>query len=195
MPIRDSEAHIMKRTTLQTLLLTFPAFCLLGCIVYQSLTGLTPAFESAALADDDDDEGPTIDPMSVNANCYVCHIPFVREEISRTHFAEDVTCIECHGVSAAHVNDEDIGATKPDIVYERDEIDAKCVSCHEKHKASARDVIGRYIERSPVPDPVVCTDCHGHHRIERPESAKDCPYNPLFRGIGIYAELTTGGTG
>ena len=36
--------------------------------------------------------------MSVNATCYVCHLTFVREKISRVHFKEEVTCIKCHGV-------------------------------------------------------------------------------------------------
>ena len=50
-------------------------------------------------------ESETIDPLSVNAACYVCHMTFVREEISWVHFAEKVTCIQCHGLSAAHAND------------------------------------------------------------------------------------------
>ena len=168
---RDFEALIMKRTSIQTLFLATPAFCLLGFVAYHALGAMTADFESTALADDDD--CPTIDPLSINANCYVCHIPFVREEISRDHFAEDVTCVDCHGVSAGHVNDENIGATKPDIVYERCDIDEKCMSCHEEHEAEPSKVIQRYIERSPLPDPAVCTDCHGHHRIERPEPASD----------------------
>ena len=116
-----------------------------------------------------DEEGPAgseakIDPLSVNASCYVCHIPFVREEISRVHFAEEITCIKCHGLSADHANDEDIGATKPDIIYARAEIDAACRKCHEEHDVEARDVIARWLRRRP-PSPPVCTDCHGTHRI------------------------------
>ncbi len=110
----------------------------------------------------------TIDPLSVNATCYVCHIPFVREEISRVHFAEKVTCIKCHGLSAAHANDEDIGATKPDVMYSRDQVDKMCTKCHEGHDVSARDVIGRFLERELKDTAAVCTDCHGHHRIEEP---------------------------
>ncbi len=111
----------------------------------------------------------TIDPLSVNATCYVCHMTFVREEISRVHFKEEVTCIKCHGLSAAHANDEDIGATKPDIVYKRNQVDEMCAKCHEEHDVPATDVIARFVEREITESPPVCTDCHGKHRIEPPE--------------------------
>jgi len=111
----------------------------------------------------------TIDPLSVNATCYVCHIAFVREKISRVHFKEEITCIKCHGLSAAHANDEDVGATKPDIVYKRDQVDAMCGKCHEHHDIAATEVVARFVERKITESPVVCTDCHGQHRIEPPE--------------------------
>jgi len=112
--------------------------------------------------------GETIDPLSVNANCYLCHIPFVREEISKVHFAEKITCIKCHGLSAAHANDEDIGATKPDITYGQDQVDKMCRECHETHDTPARAVIARFSQRKLSDAAAVCTDCHGHHRIEEP---------------------------
>ncbi len=121
------------------------------------------AADKPAKADD------TIDPLSVNATCYVCHMTFVREEISRVHFKEEVTCIKCHGLSAAHANDEDIGATKPDTVYKRGQVDAMCGQCHEHHDIPATEVITRFVERKITESPVVCTDCHGKHRIEPPE--------------------------
>ena len=114
-----------------------------------------------------DSSEPTIDPLSVNANCYVCHTMFVREEISKWHFAEQITCVSCHGVSAAHANDENVGATKPDITYRRDQIDAMCSKeCHTQHDVPAGEVLARFQERKPATSPVVCTDCHGHHHIE-----------------------------
>ena len=116
--------------------------------------------------------GEQIDPMSVNATCYVCHMTFVREEISKVHFKEKVTCVECHGTSAPHANDEHIGATKPDITYRRDQVDAMCEKCHETHDAPAHEVIARYVERKPPASPVVCTDCHGEHKIAAAEEEK-----------------------
>jgi hypothetical protein len=117
--------------------------------------------------------GETMDPLSVNANCCLCHIPFVREEISRVHFDEKITCIECHGLSAAHANDENVGATKPDVTYERDQVDKMCRECHETHDVPARDVLVRFSQRKLTQTAAVCTDCHGHHRIEAPVAAEE----------------------
>lgn len=113
----------------------------------------------------------TIDPLSVNASCYVCHVTFVREEISRVHFAEEVTCVKCHGVSANHANDEDIGATKPDVTFTRAQVDKMCRECHKGHDVPARDVLARFVERELTDRAAVCTDCHGHHQIELPDEA------------------------
>ena len=99
-----------------------------------------------------------LDPMSVNAACYICHMTFVGEKISKTHFSEGVTCIKCHGISAGHANDENIGATKPDITYTRDQVHRACMKCHKKHKISDSKLAG--FDRYPV-----CTDCHGKHSI------------------------------
>ena len=66
------------------------------------------------------------DPLSANAGCYVCHMTFVHEELAATHFKAEVNCISCHGTSAAHANDEDIGATPPDIIIKGDQIDPSC---------------------------------------------------------------------
>ncbi|MHB8897507.1 MAG: cytochrome c3 family protein [Thermoguttaceae bacterium] len=119
-----------------------------------------PAAEAA-------EEPPTIDPMGPNSACYVCHTTFVFEELAKSHLVEKITCIECHGLSAAHANDENIGATKPDITYPRDKIDASCLKCHEEHDVAARDVIARFLERELKDPKPLCTDCHGAHKIER----------------------------
>lgn len=128
------------------------------------------------------DSAQTIDPTSVNASCYVCHMMFVREPISRVHFAEEITCIQCHGVSAAHANDEHIGATKPDVTYRRDQVDAMCGKCHKGHDVPARELIARFLSRKPKGWPVVCTDCHGHHRIAPPELPDGTSLPPADRG-------------
>jgi len=119
---------------------------------------------------DDEDGGVFIDPMGPNAACYVCHQTFIFEEISAVHKAEKITCIKCHGLSAAHANDEHVGATPPDVRYPRDKIDAACAECHEDHDVPAAEVLARFVERKLTPRPTpVCTDCHGRHRI--PEAA------------------------
>ena len=119
-------------------------------------------------ADKDDD---VTNPLGANAACYVCHMTFIKEELSRTHLKEKVGCIKCHGLSADHANDEDIGATKPDITFKHDRVDKMCGECHEEHDAPARKVVARFIERKLTAKTTACTDCHGTHKIER--SAED----------------------
>lgn len=110
------------------------------------------------------------DLLWANAACCVCHIPFAKEELGKVHLAAKIACFECHGLSADHANDEDIGATPPDVVFRRDRIDAACLKCHETHDAAGRDVVARFLQRRlSAESPAVCTDCHGSHRIERSE--------------------------
>jgi len=131
-------------------------------------SGEDDATDKPAKSGQSESSRETIDPLSVNANCYLCHIPFVREEISRVHFAEKITCIKCHGLSAAHANNEDVGATKPDVTFGRDRVDKMCRECHETHDAPAQAVIARFSQRKLTDTGAVCTDCHGNHRIEEP---------------------------
>lgn len=104
-------------------------------------------------------------PLGPNVACYVCHMTFVREPIAKLHLAAEVFCVECHGQSSGHANDEDIGATKPDRMYGREEINDACRACHENHDATPEAVVGRWVELGLTEVPPVCTDCHGEHRI------------------------------
>ena len=101
------------------------------------------------------------DALGANAACYVCHIGFVKEQISKVHLSKDITCIHCHGLSASHANDENIGATLPDITFERDEVDIMCLKCHTRHTIPS-------VELSKYQSHPVCTDCHGTHRLSGP---------------------------
>ncbi len=116
---------------------------------------------------------PELDPLSLNGACYVCHIPFVKEELAKVHLAEGISCAKCHGLSDKHANDENIGATKPDIVYSRDKVDKSCEQCHDTHDAPAKKVLARFTERRlSLQRPVICTDCHGTHKIDRSAEAQ-----------------------
>ena len=106
------------------------------------------------------------DPFSANGACYICHMTFVKEELAKTHLKHKVSCVKCHGISAKHANDEDIGATKPDIAYKRGEVNASCRKCHETHDVAPEKVLARAAERK-VGAEAVCTDCHGGHRIQK----------------------------
>ena len=135
----------------------------------QGLSYCVAAPDSAKAAPDAKAEpAEETDPLGANAACYVCHITFIKEELSKTHLAAKVGCVKCHGLSAKHANDEDIGATKPDITYKRNQVDAACKKCHEDHDVPAAKVIGRLVSRRlPASTVPVCTDCHGMHKIER----------------------------
>lgn len=127
-----------------------------------------PADSAPADSAADDTASAELNPLGLNGACYVCHIPFVKEELAKTHLAQGISCAKCHGLSDKHANDEDIGATKPDITFRREQVDASCGKCHTTHDAPATEVVARFHERKLKPKIVpVCTDCHGHHRIDR----------------------------
>ena len=107
-------------------------------------------------------------PVADNSACYVCHGNFQEESMVAVHAKENVSCAKCHGISLAHRNDED-NITAPDKMYAPARIDNACRQCHEDHNASARKVIAMFQTRFPPntdPKKVVCTDCHGEHRLK-----------------------------
>jgi len=84
------------------------------------------------------------------------------------HRKVNVGCVKCHGPSMGHCNDED-NVAPPDVMYWPERIDPACAECHPKHDVPASDVLIRWRERCPEktdPQSVVCTDCHGEHRLE-----------------------------
>lgn len=106
--------------------------------------------------------------LADNSACYVCHGNYKEEPFALAHAKEDVGCADCHGESHDHRNDED-NITPPDKMYAEADIAAACADCHETHDAPAHKVIARWQERCPGktdPKRLVCTDCHGKHRLE-----------------------------
>jgi hypothetical protein len=104
-----------------------------------------------------------------NFACYVCHGNYEDEELVLSHGKEEVGCIDCHGKSYPHRNDED-NITPPDKMYPLDTIEEMCGDCHDTHDAPAAKVLARWQERCPAkkdPKQIVCTDCHYKHRLER----------------------------
>ncbi len=126
----------------------------LAAMFLASLCSCSPSGGKTA-ADENAEQFDETNPIGANAACYVCHMTFVKEELSKTHLKAKITCVRCHGVSAGHANDEDIGATKPDITFERNGVEAMCLECHKRHD----------VEESETE--LVCTDCHGAHRIRK----------------------------
>lgn len=147
----------------------------LGVIVFGALLvfSFAAAPPPAGTADSGDGATDETNPLGVNAACYVCHIPFVKEELSKVHLKAKVTCIKCHGLSAGHANDEDVGATKPDVVFKRRQVDAMCGECHQEHDVPARQIVARFIQRRLSPESAaVCTDCHNTHKIQQSADAE-----------------------
>ncbi len=120
---------------------------------------------------DTTDEG--ISSLGPSAACYVCHMTFVGESLSKTHQNSGQGCIGCHGLSKGHANDEDIGATPPDRVFDRGEINGFCRTCHQMHDVPPEQVVAQWLRRveeksikTTVGVDAVCTDCHGNHTID-----------------------------
>lgn len=111
------------------------------------------------------EKGSEQNALGGNAGCYVCHMTFVKEPLAVTHLEKKITCARCHGSSTGHANDEDIGATPPDVVIKHDQVKAFCRTCHKvADKHPEKTFLGRVIRKGPEPG-AVCTDCHGKHRI------------------------------
>ncbi len=106
--------------------------------------------------------------LADNTACFVCHGNLEEEEMVVVHAREDVGCVDCHGPSNAHRDDED-NSTPPDVMFAPGDIGKKCAECHDDHNAPAREVIARWQARCPAktnPEELVCTDCHGQHRLK-----------------------------
>ncbi len=91
--------------------------------------------------------GPTVD----NSRCYVCHINFDGEGLTKIHSKVGVGCEDCHGSSDAHCSDED-NITPPDRMFAKEAINSFCKGCHPDAKLKGGK---KY-----------CTDCHGKHQLE-----------------------------
>ena len=103
-----------------------------------------------------------------NTACFVCHANYREEILAVQHAEKKVGCVDCHGDSYPHRNDEN-NTTPPDIIYPKDKIVGACRKCHETHDVPAVEVIALWLKRYPEGKDVkviVCTDCHGAHRLK-----------------------------
>jgi len=104
-----------------------------------------------------------------NTACLVCHADYEAEPLAARHSAADVGCIDCHGKSYAHRNDEN-NTTPPDTMYPLAEIDLSCQKCHASHDVPAAQVVARWRQRRPNRadlQTAICTDCHRDHRLNQ----------------------------
>jgi hypothetical protein len=107
-------------------------------------------------------------PKADNQACFVCHNNYQEEELASVHADNNVGCIKCHGESLEHRNDEN-NVTPPQRMYPSARIDSACKECHSEHNAAATKVLEKWMARCPhkkEPAAILCTDCHGEHRLK-----------------------------
>lgn len=123
----------------------------------------------------DDDEGlgrSNGGPRADNSRCFVCHINYMGETIAVTHADANIGCNDCHGESDEHIADESWASggngTAPDVMFPKPKINPYCMGCHPKYEIDT-------VPHQPLfanMETMVCTDCHGKHRITTPRKCK-----------------------
>jgi hypothetical protein len=112
--------------------------------------------------------GVTTQAAVENTACFVCHANYKFEALASRHAKANVGCAGCHGQSFEHKNDEN-NTTPPEKMYSAEKIDPLCQGCHNSHDVPAGKVVALWAKRNPGktdPDKIVCTDCHGDHRMK-----------------------------
>lgn len=122
------------------------------------------------LLDEPSDQGETAASQVIvnNQPCFVCHGNFKTESLAAGHAKQGIGCVDCHGDSFAHRNDEN-NTTPPETMYPADAIDKACGQCHEAHDVAPAQVVERFLQRwdkKTEPGAIVCTECHGDHRLK-----------------------------
>jgi len=115
-----------------------------------------------------DSAGMTTKAAAENAACFVCHANYRYEALASRHAKANIGCAVCHGQSLAHKNDEN-NTTPPEKIYSADRINPFCQGCHNSHDVPAGKVVAHWLERHPDKTDhgrIVCTDCHGDHRMK-----------------------------
>jgi hypothetical protein len=106
--------------------------------------------------------------MAYYVMCNDCHMNYIGEPLALVHAKAGMSCESCHGRSRAHYSDES-NSTPPDKMFPADKIDPFCQGCHHSHDVPPGKVIALWMERKSDktnPDKIVCTDCHGEHRMK-----------------------------
>jgi len=165
-------------------------------LVARSLCNSTGTSLPAVCAAQPDKKTPTVAkarPPADNKACYVCHLTLKTEHVTTIHLAEDIGCVDCHGPSRDHMQDEML-MTTPDLLHGRREVDHMCGECHEDPHEEVQDEVTRFRDKwrgkerpngRAVSATSICTDCHGTHNIDKelkPESDK-----PVSEWIDIFS--------
>jgi len=122
--------------------------------------------EPLLLLDDEPDEDQSDEPEADNSRCFVCHFNYIQEDIAVIHARADIGCAGCHGESDEHIADESPAyggnGTAPEIMYPKPKINPFCMGCHTKDKIDTEQHKPLFANLEKM----VCTDCHGDHRLE-----------------------------
>ncbi len=122
--------------------------------------------EPLLLLDDETETLSSDEPMADNSRCFVCHINYMQEDIAVTHARHGMGCATCHGESDEHIADESWASggngTAPEIMYPRPKINPFCMGCHTKEKIDTEQHKPLFAAGATQ---MVCTDCHGDHRL------------------------------
>lgn len=129
------------------------------------------------------EEGPARDSklLADNSRCFVCHLNFSDEKLVRQHARKGVGCENCHGQSDAHCGDEN-NITPPDRMYARDMIKDACMQCHPEEKLARKKEHKMVLAGT---GPIVCTDCHGKHRLDHRTRQWDKKTGELIEDDGV----------
>jgi sugar phosphate isomerase/epimerase len=118
-----------------------------------------------------------------NSYCYACHLNYEEEKLTRIHQPVGVGCENCHGPSIEHSGDED-NITPPDKMYPKSEINAFCMTCHEKEKLLKREDHRDFFKEGDKDE--TCTDCHGeNHRLKVRTRVWDKKTRKLMKDDGV----------
>ncbi len=106
--------------------------------------------------------------MAYYVMCNDCHMNYVGEPLALAHAQAGMSCESCHGPSREHYSDES-NTTPPDTMYPPDKIGPFCQGCHHTHDVPPGKIIALWLQRDSDKtnsDKIVCTDCHGAHRLK-----------------------------
>lgn len=143
-----------------------------------------------------------------NSLCFVCHQGLSKELITTAHSTENILCVDCHGRSTLHMEDEML-MTQPDVLYGRNEVEDLCRRCHGPHKDPVKveqfreEWYGRDRANGRVVNMrSICTDCHGEHNLagkvakaEKTTVAEEGQWINLFNGTDLKGWRTKGKDG
>jgi hypothetical protein len=134
------------------------------------LSGEEKAAAGTVESSDHTNKQPASDesPMAYYVMCNDCHMGYIGEPLALAHAKAGMSCDSCHGKSRAHYSDES-NTTPPDKMFPADKINPFCRGCHDSHDVPPGKVVALWMKRNSDktdPDKIVCTDCHGEHRMK-----------------------------